>query len=79
MNPQEDKSKEKPVSKPVNALIKGDRYMSIAFILPVSIVIGYGIGWWVDKKFGTTYWALVGLLVGIVGGFVDMIRQIRAK
>ena len=53
--------------------------MTIAFILPVSIVLGYAIGWWVDSKFGTKYWSLVGLLLGIVAGFVDMIRQIRSK
>jgi F0F1-type ATP synthase assembly protein I len=79
MNPQDDKPKDDRTSKPINALAKGDKYMSIAFILPVSILVGYGIGWWIDGKFGTKYWALVGLLVGIVGGFVDMIRQIRAK
>lgn len=77
MNPEDDKPKEKSPSRPVSALVKGDKYMSIAFILPVSIFIGYGIGWWVDSKFGTKYWSLVGLLVGIVAGFIEMIREIR--
>lgn len=78
MNPQGEMPKDKGPSKPVGALVKGDKYMSIAFILPVSIFIGYAIGWWVDSKFGTKYWSLVGLLVGIVAGFVEMIRQIRS-
>ena len=79
MNPQDDKPKDEGQSKPIQAIAKGDKYMSIAFILPVSIVIGYAIGWWVDSKFGTKYWSLVGLLLGIAAGFVEMIRQIRAK
>jgi len=78
MQPTDNKPKDDRKTTPTGMLIKGDREMSIAFILPVSIFVGYGIGWFVDSRLGTKYWSLVGLLIGIVAGFVDMIRQIRA-
>ena len=78
MQPTDEKPKDDRKTTPTSMLIKGDRAMSIAFILPVSIFVGYGIGWFVDSRLGTKYWSLVGLLIGIVAGFVDMIRQIRA-
>ncbi|HTM47826.1 MAG TPA: AtpZ/AtpI family protein [Bryobacteraceae bacterium] len=51
-------------------------YLAMAFILPVSIFVGYAIGYMLDKAFGTKYLYLVFLLVGIASGFVQLIRQI---
>ncbi len=62
-----------------NPLVQADRYMGIAFILPVSIFVGYGIGWFLDHRFGTKYWTMVFLLIGIVAGFVEMIREITRE
>jgi F0F1-type ATP synthase assembly protein I len=51
-------------------------YMSLAMVLPVSTFVGYLIGYWLDRKFGTHWMSIVFLLLGIVGGFVQLIRQI---
>ena len=51
-------------------------YMSLAMVLPVSTFVGYLIGSWLDRKFGTHWMSIVFLLLGIVGGFVQLIRQI---
>ena len=50
-------------------------YTSLAFLLPVSAALGYGIGYLIDQEMGTTWIKLAGLLVGIAAGFVQLIRQ----
>jgi F0F1-type ATP synthase assembly protein I len=52
-------------------------YSALAFILPACIFVGYGIGRWLDVRFGTTYLYLVFLLLGIVAGFVQIFRVIN--
>ena len=51
-------------------------YSSLAFILPASIVVGYGIGYGLDKWFGTHFWYIVWLLLGIVAGMRELIRKV---
>ena len=52
-------------------------YTSLAFLLPVSTFVGYAIGYMLDKAFGTHFLYLVFLILGIVSGFVQLIRQIQ--
>lgn len=51
-------------------------YSSLAFILPASILVGYGIGYGLDKWLGTNYWHIVWLLLGIVAGMKELIRKV---
>lgn len=51
-------------------------YSSLALVLPVSTFVGYGIGYWLDGRFGTTWLRILLLILGSVGGFVQLIRQI---
>ncbi len=51
-------------------------YSSLALILPASTFVGYGIGWWLDQRFGTTWLKVLFLILGSVAGFVSLIRQI---
>ncbi len=43
-------------------------------VFPVSIVIGYGMGYMLDKWLGTTSLKIVFLLFGIAAGFVSFVR-----
>jgi F0F1-type ATP synthase assembly protein I len=52
------------------------RYTAIATMLPGSILAGYLIGHWLDRWLGTSYLMIVFLLLGIAGGFVQLIRQL---
>jgi F0F1-type ATP synthase assembly protein I len=52
------------------------RYSHMGFILPASIVVGLLIGAGLDHWFKTTWITLVGLLVGCVAGFTELIRTI---
>jgi F0F1-type ATP synthase assembly protein I len=45
-------------------------------MLPVCALIGYVIGYLLDKEFGTTWMYIPGLLFGIAAGFVQLIRQL---
>lgn len=52
------------------------RYTAIATMLPASTFAGYLIGYWLDKWLGTGYLKMVFLILGIVGGFVQLIREL---
>jgi F0F1-type ATP synthase assembly protein I len=51
-------------------------YSNLAFILPASIFVGYAIGYGLDKWFGTRFWYIVWLLIGIVAGMKELIRKV---
>ena len=50
--------------------------LSIGMVFPVSIVIGYGMGYFLDKWLGTSSLKIVFLLFGIAAGFVNFVRMI---
>jgi F0F1-type ATP synthase assembly protein I len=52
------------------------KYSHLAFILPVSVVVGIVIGTALDHRFGTRWMAIAGLLLGCVAGFFELIRTI---
>ena len=51
-------------------------YSNLAFILPSSLLVGYTIGYVLDKWFGTHFWYIVWLLIGIVAGMVELVRKV---
>ena len=61
-----------PEKKPIWAQI-GD-YASIGVMLPACTVTGYFIGLGLDHLFGTHFFYIVFLLLGIVAGFVELYR-----
>ena len=52
--------------------------IGVGLVFPISIVIGYGIGYYLDRWLGTTYLKIVFLLFGIASGFVSFFRSISA-
>jgi len=51
-------------------------YTSLAFLLPAATFVGYAIGYLLDKAFGTHWLYLPFLILGIVAGFVQLIRHL---
>jgi len=45
-------------------------------LLPVSTFVGYVIGYELDRLFHTHFLYIVLLIVGSIGGFVQLIRQV---
>jgi F0F1-type ATP synthase assembly protein I len=50
------------------------RYSQLAFVLPAATVTGWILGLLLDKWLHTTWLYLLGLLLGIAAGFVELIR-----
>jgi ATP synthase protein I len=50
------------------------RYGQLAFVLPAALVVGWLIGAALDRWLHTTWLYLVGILLGIAAGFVELIR-----
>ncbi|HUQ94927.1 MAG TPA: AtpZ/AtpI family protein [Bryobacteraceae bacterium] len=53
------------------------RYSELGMLLPASTIVGYIIGYVLDKWLATTYLYLVFLLLGIAAGFVQLIRELN--
>jgi F0F1-type ATP synthase assembly protein I len=50
------------------------RYSQIAVTLPAAVVAGWLLGGYLDRRLHTTWLYLAGLIVGIIAGFVELIR-----
>jgi F0F1-type ATP synthase assembly protein I len=50
------------------------RYSQLAFVFPAATVAGWLIGVALDRWLHTTWLYIAGLIVGIVAGFVELIR-----
>jgi F0F1-type ATP synthase assembly protein I len=55
------------------------RYSQIAFIIPAAVVVGLLLGKLLDYWLHTHWLFLVGIIVGSIAGFVDMIRTITRQ
>jgi ATP synthase protein I len=65
-------------SKP-NFWVQAGRLTQIAFVLPAATVVGWLIGGALDRWLHTSWLQVVGLILGIVAGFVDLIRTALAN
>jgi F0F1-type ATP synthase assembly protein I len=51
-------------------------YAQLGFMFPAATLIGWLIGAGLDKWLHTTWLYIVGLLLGIAAGFVELIRMV---
>jgi len=57
-----------------NSWVQMANYAQLAAIFPAATVVGWLIGVALDRWLHTTWLYIVGLLLGIVAGFVELIR-----
>jgi F0F1-type ATP synthase assembly protein I len=62
-----------------NLLVQMANYSQIAFIFPAATVVGWLIGVGLDHWLHTTWLYIVGLIVGIIAGFVELIRMVSSS
>lgn len=60
-------------------LLQLARYSQLAFVLPAATVVGWLGGAALDHWLHTTWLYLVGLILGIVAGFVELIRAVMSS
>jgi F0F1-type ATP synthase assembly protein I len=60
-------------------LVQLANYSQLAFIFPAATVVGWLIGLGLDRWLHTTWLYLVGLILGIIAGFVELIRTVTSS
>ena len=60
--------------EPPNQWTQIARYSQLAFVLPAATVVGWLLGAGMDKWLNTTWISRIGLVLGIIAGFVELIR-----
>lgn len=51
-----------------------NRYLEIGLMFPASTVAGLLVGYGLDKLFGTHVFYWIGMLLGIAGAFIQLVR-----
>lgn len=59
------------------AWAKGAAYMGLVFVPAIAGWLGYKGGEFVDARYGTEWVRVAGLLLGLVAGFYDILRQAK--
>jgi len=52
------------------------KYYSVVFILPASVLVGFVIGYFLDKWLGTGFLKIVFLFLGLASGMIELIREL---
>jgi ATP synthase protein I len=58
----------------LRGLVRAETMVQIALALPLSTLIGWGLGVFLNHKLHQSWIAIVGLLLGIAAGFVQVVR-----
>ncbi len=60
-------------------VVQAARYSQLALTLPAATVVGWLVGVALDRWLGTSFLYLVGLLLGIAAGFIELIRTVTRE
>jgi len=52
------------------------KYYSVAFLVPAAVLIGFVIGYFLDKLFGTGFLKIIFLFLGLAAGMIELIREL---
>ena len=52
------------------------KYWGLTFLIPASVLVGYTIGYFLDKAFGTQFLKVVFLLLGVAAGLIELVREL---
>jgi F0F1-type ATP synthase assembly protein I len=51
--------------------------VGLALAIPSTIGIPVVVGWWLDKRYGTSFWFIVGLILGLLGAAFDIYTLLK--
>jgi F0F1-type ATP synthase assembly protein I len=52
------------------------KYYGMIFIIPAALLVGFGIGYGLDKVFHTSFLKIVFLFLGVAAGMIDLFREL---
>ncbi|MDE1161754.1 MAG: AtpZ/AtpI family protein [Acidobacteriaceae bacterium] len=56
-------------------LVKAESMIQLALVLPIGCVLGWLLGSALDKHFHTEWIGVVGIVLGAIGGFIQIFRM----
>jgi len=59
-----------------NLAVQLGKYYSLIFLLPASVLVGFGIGYGLDVLFHTSFLRVIFLLLGVAAGIIELIREL---
>ena len=76
--PDRDQDLDDGLSEFARGMRKAGPFLTMGWSIAISVALGTFAGYWLDNKFGTTPWLLiVGALLGIAAGFVELVRTVK--
>lgn len=52
--------------------------LTVSFTFPAALLVGYGIGWWLDNKVGTSpLFSLIFLGLGFLAALLELMRELK--
>ena len=64
---------------PKNDLTQFSKYYGLVLLLPVSMAVGYAIGYGLDRLFGTHFLRIVFIFVGFASGMIEIVRELSKE
>jgi F0F1-type ATP synthase assembly protein I len=58
----------------LGGFMKADSMVEIALALPLSTIIGWLLGDFIGRHLHATWPAIVGLILGVIAGFIQIVR-----
>ena len=52
------------------------KYYGVLFLLPSAIIVGFIMGYLLDKAFGTGFLRIIFLFLGVAAGIIEVIREL---
>ena len=71
-----EKNGKKPDDGGMGTMLRAEKLTQIAFVLPVSVFVGWILGAGLDKWLHQDWIYLAGIIFGAVAGFVQIFRLI---
>ncbi len=59
-----------------NLPVQLGKYYGLIFVVPAAALVGFGIGYLLDRVFHTGFLKIIFLLVGVAAGIIDLLREL---
>ncbi len=69
-------SEKRDSSDKENFWVQWARYSELALIFPAAVVVGWLVGAALDRWLHASWFYLVGIVLGIVAGFIELFRLV---